>query len=304
VQTELAPVSRPDLPSPAGGARTTFSSDFKRFFVRGLKALLPTLITLWLLVWAWNFLWTYIGRHIIWAVKLAQYHLSGPTAQWGHVDRFWDVRMGWMTEVVGVTLAVILVYVVGLFVGNLIGRTFWKLGEALVLKVPVVRAIYPAVKQVTDFFLADQRHQPFAASRVVAIQPHMNGIWSIGLVTGTSPMPLASAGGPYAGEPGEPAGASEEMLTVFCPNSPAAFSGYVMVVPRSAVVELPMTVEEAMRLFVSGGVIAPKLPAPGPGPAPNATRGPRGPSADATPSGPIAPTSAEPAPFPPRRAAG
>ena len=49
----------------------------------------------------------------------------------------------------------------------------------------------------------------------------------------------------------------EDAVTVFCPNSPAAFSGYVMVVPRQAIVELPMTVEEAMRLFVSGGVITP-----------------------------------------------
>lgn len=232
--------------------RLTFTSDFRRFFVRGLGALLPTLITLWLLVWAWNFLWDYIGRHLIWAVKIAHYHLAGPAAQWGHVDRFWDVRLGWITPLIGVLLAVVLVYLVGLLVGNLIGRTFWKLGESLVLKIPVVRAIYPAVKQVTDFFLADKRHQPFAGSRVVAIRPHESGIWSIGLVTGAGPRPLNDAQG-------------EEYVTVFCPNSPAAFSGYVMIVPKSQAVELPMTVEEAMRLFVSGGVITPPATPPAAG---------------------------------------
>lgn len=230
--------------------RPTFASDFRRFFVRGLGALLPTLITLWLLVWAWNFLWDYIGRHLIWAVKIAHYHLAGPGAQWGHVDRFWDVRLGWITPLIGVTLAVVLVYLVGLLVGNLIGRTFWKVGESLVMKIPVVRAIYPAVKQVTDFFLADKRHQPFAGSRVVAIRPHENGIWTIGLVTGAGPRQLNEAQG-------------DEFVTVFCPNSPAAFSGYVMVVPKAQAVELPITVEEAMRLFVSGGVIMP----PGSSPA-------------------------------------
>jgi uncharacterized membrane protein len=232
--------------------RPTFSSDFRRFFVRGLGALLPTLITLWLLVWAWNFLWFYIGRHLIWAIKIAQYHLAGPTAQWGDIDRFWDSRLPWwVTQSTGVLLAMVLVYIVGLFVGNLIGRTFWKIGETLVLKIPIVRAIYPAVKQVTDFFFTEHRYQQFAGSRVVAIQPHENGIWSIGLVTGGGPATLAGDGG-------------EDTVTVFCPNTPAAFSGYVMVVPRKAIVELPMTVEEAMRLFVSGGVITPTGAEPAP----------------------------------------
>lgn len=234
--------------------RPSFGADFRRFFLRGLGALLPTLITLWLLVWAWNFLWFYIGRHLIWLVKFAHYHLAGEGAQWGNIDRYWDVRLPWwVTQLVGVTLAVVLVYLVGLLVGNLIGRTFWKLGETLVMKVPIVRAIYPAARQVTDFFLADKQKQ-FAGKRVVAIQPHENGIWSIGLITGEGPGHL--------GEPGK-----DDMVTVFCPNSPAAFSGYVMVVPKSAVVELPMTVEEAMRLFVSGGVIMPKAPGAGVAPA-------------------------------------
>ena len=56
----------------------------------------------------------------------------------------------------------------------------------------------------------------------------------------------------------------EEMVTVFVPSSPTAFSGYVMVVPRSGVVELPMSVEEAMRLLISGGVLAPKATLPPP----------------------------------------
>ncbi|MCS7033053.1 MAG: DUF502 domain-containing protein [Phycisphaerae bacterium] len=236
--------------------RPTFTSDFRRFFMRGLSALLPTLITLWLLVWAWNFLWTYIGQHLIWVVKQLQYHLGGPTAQWGQVARFWDAVPPWLTQLIGVTLAVVLVYIVGLLVGNLIGRTFWKIGESLVLKIPVIRAIYPAVKQVTDFFLSDNRAAQFAGSRVVAIQPHENGIWTIGLVTGAGPTTLNESSG-------------QEMINVFCPNSPAAFSGYVLVAPRSAVVELPMTVEEAMRLFVSGGVIAP----PGTSAVPEASAG-------------------------------
>src|SRR5205085_4491166 len=56
--------------------RPSFGEDFRRFFFSGVSALLPTLITFWLLVWAWNFLWDYLGRHIILGIKWVWYQLS------------------------------------------------------------------------------------------------------------------------------------------------------------------------------------------------------------------------------------
>src|SRR5687768_17344797 len=262
------------LPPRPPRQRVGFGEDFRRFFLRGVAALLPTLITLWLLVWAWNFLWENLGRHLIWGIKrvwlaLAEGGLVAPEPA-SYIGWYWDedhVR----TRVVGVLLAVILVYVVGVFVGNFIGRTMWRLAEVIVMKVPLVRAIYPAVKQVTDFLLADRKGQ-FHASRVVAVQPHEQGIWSIGLVTGSGISSLEESVG-------------EEMLTVFVPSTPTAFSGYVLVVPRRSVVELPLTVEEAMRLLLTGGVVTPPAPAAAPAaaaPAAGAT------SPDALPGAPLA----------------
>lgn len=228
-------------------ARQSFADDFRLFFVRGLKALLPTLVTLSLFWWAWNFLWESLGQHLIWALKNVQFQLGGPAAQYGDINRMWEdpQRMSpFVKQLIGVLLAVLLVYVVGLLVGNLIGRTFWKLGESLVMRVPVVRAIYPAVKQITEFVLAEKSGQ-FQQSRVVACRPHAHDIWSIALVTGTGVAALNATTG-------------EEMVTVFVPSSPTAFTGYVMIVPRSQVVDLPLTVEEAMRMLVSGGVLEPK----------------------------------------------
>jgi uncharacterized membrane protein len=257
------PAGSPNAPAPRR-QRVGFGEDFRRFFLRGIAALLPTLITLWLLVWAWDFLWENLGRHIIWGIKrvwfaLAEGGLVAPEVPASYIGWYWDedhVR----TRVVGVLLAVILVYVVGVFVGNFIGRTMWRLAEMIVMKVPLVRAIYPAVKQVTDFLLTERKGQ-FHASRVVAVQPHEQGIWSIGLVTGSGIAPLEESVG-------------EEMVTVFVPSTPTAFSGYVLVVPRRSIVELPITVEEAMRLLLTGGVVtppaaaAPAAPAPLPSPAP------------------------------------
>lgn len=228
--------------------RPGFMEDFKRFFLRGLAALLPTLITLWLLVWTWNFLWEALGRHIIWGIKKSWESLG----VWGlvehqpagYIDRVFDVQWSpWAVQLLGVGLAIILVYVIGLLVGNFIGRAAWRLAELAVMRIPLVRAIYPAVKQVTDFLLADRTSQ-FRSSRVVAVQPHEKGIWSVGLITGSGLKPLTEKVG-------------EEMVTVFVPSSPTAFSGYVLVVPRQSVVELPISVEDALRMLVSGGVLSP-----------------------------------------------
>lgn len=227
----------PQAPKGSGRSRT--------FFIRGLKALLPTLITLSLIIWVWDFLWGQLGRHLIWLIQNVQYQLAGEEAQWSRIGRYWTTETGeptWGTQLLGVLLSLLLVYLVGLLVGNLIGRTFWKLGEALAMKVPIVRAIYPPVKQVTDFLLQERSSSQFQDSRVVACRPHANEIWSIGLVTGSGIKSLNEVAG-------------DEMVTVFVPSSPTAFSGYVMIVPRKQVVELPLKVEEAMRLLISGGVL-------------------------------------------------
>ena len=139
------------------------------------------------------------------------------------------------------------------------------------------------MKQVTDFVIADKSNQ-FQGSRVVAVQPHEKGIWSIGLVTGGGVPQLTEAVG-------------EEMVTVFVPSSPTAFSGYVLVVPRASVVELPLKVEEAMRLLVSGGVLVPSAEAKSPIVLP-------GDVAVATPPPPPAPRQPMPFPAPAERSAG
>lgn len=211
---------------------------------------MPTLITLWLLIWVWNFLWESLGQHmisaIVWAWNFMVDHEWVPFQPRVYTRNYWWAGQGmpmWAVQIIGVGLSIILVYLVGLLVGNLIGRTIWRLAEMAVMRIPLVRAIYPAVKQVTDFLLAEKKGQ-FESSQVVAVQPHAGGIWSIGLVTGAGLRPLTEAVG-------------EEMVTVFIPSTPTAFSGYMVVVPRESVVELPWKVEEAMRVLVSGGVIAP-----------------------------------------------
>ncbi len=209
-----------------------------------MAALLPTLITLWLLIKVWDFLWDSLGRYLIWGIRWVWLNFGNGYPPAAYIAHYWDER-ALRTRIIGVALAILLVYIVGVFVGNLIGRTIWRLAEMAVMRIPLVRAIYPAVKQITDFLLAERGKNQFAGSRVVAVQPHEKGIWSIGLVTGPGVRSLSDA-------------VQTEMVTVFVPSSPTAFSGYVLVVPREEVVELPLEVDEAMRLLISGGVLAPR----------------------------------------------
>jgi len=241
---------------PSAGARVSFGQDFKRFFLRGLAALLPTLITIWLMLRVWEFLWENMGKYLLQGIS----HLSGTLCDWGvlgndsarMIARLADTttQPSWSVQLGGVALAVVLVYIVGLVAGNFIGRAAWRLAEMALLRVPLLRAIYTAIKQVTDFVLADKSEQ-FKGSRVVAVEPHARGIWSIGLVTGPGLKSLSQKTG-------------SQMLTVFIPSSPTAFSGYVLLVPQESVVELPITVEHALRMLVSGGVIGPHTPAAAP----------------------------------------
>ena len=222
----------------------TFSQDFRRFFVRGLKALMPTLITLWLLLKIWEFLWESIGFYII--LSMRQLRDKLPSGWFSKAPNLpFDLHsVSFSVQLTGVLLAILLVYMVGLLAGNFMGRAAWAFAERTTLRIPMIRAIYPSVKQITDFVLAE-KSSTFARSRVVAIEPHAKGIWSIGFVTGTEIKALSEAVG-------------TECLTVFIPSSPTSFSGYVVVVPKNVIVELPLTVEQGMRLLVSGGVIDPQ----------------------------------------------
>ena len=187
--------------------------------------MLPTLITLWVLIKVWDFLWENLGQYMVWVIKRLWLTFGNGFPPAGYINFYWSEDR-FRTRLVGVSLAILAVYVLGVLVGNFIGRALYRLGEMAVMRIPLVRAIYPAVKQVTDFMLAERTGQ-FQGSRVVAVQPHSKGIWSIGLVTGANGLPPLTAA------------VGEEMVTVFVPSSPTAFSGlFVLVVPRESVIQV------------------------------------------------------------------
>lgn len=144
-------------------------------------------------------------------------------------------------------LLVLLVLIVGIyFVGHFlalgIGRALWQLFESrMVFRLPLVRNVYSSVKQVTDFVLTERQVE---YRRVVAVQYPRLGVWSLGFVTGESMRSVEDA-------------ASEPVLSVLIPTSPLPMTGYTINVRRSDVIDLNMTVDQAIQFCVSCGVVVP-----------------------------------------------
>jgi uncharacterized membrane protein len=112
--------------------------------------------------------------------------------------------------------------------------------------------VYPYARQIADFFFSDEKKVDFKTA--VAVPFPSKGVWSIGFVTGGGLPDLDRAAG-------------KSLVCVFVPNSPTPISGWVVYVPREDVVALPLSVEQAMRIIITAGVVHPEPPPP---PAPPA----------------------------------
>jgi uncharacterized membrane protein len=142
-----------------------------------------------------------------------------------------------------VSIAIVLLYFIGRLVTVRLGAWVVHRVETLVLgRLPVISTVYSAVKQVTDFLFSERQIE---YNRVVVIEYPRRGIWSIGFVTGDSMLGIAAA----AGEP---------LVSVLIPTSPMPVTGYTMSVPRSDVVDLNITIDQAFQFCVSCGVLVPQ----------------------------------------------
>jgi uncharacterized membrane protein len=159
------------------------------------------------------------------------------------LTEFWVQGAG---SIAGFSIALIAVLIGGALLASVVGRTTWRIIEGFITNTPVLRRIYPHVKQVTDFVLTqDEQKQLF--SRVVALEWPRKGLWSIGFVTGSGLRTVMDNVG-------------KELVTILIPNSPAAVTGWIVIVPKEETVALDMTVEEAFRFAISAGVVTPAGP--------------------------------------------
>lgn len=143
----------------------------------------------------------------------------------------------WVQVVVSILAFILLVLVVGIVAGRVVGRRFLQFGESLILRIPLIKTIYSAAKQVVDAVsLPNQK----TFKSVVVIEYPMPGIRTIGFLTGITTD-----------------GEGRKWGRIFIPMSPLPTSGFLHLVPVGEIQVTDLAVEEAFKMLISGGFIAP-----------------------------------------------
>lgn len=152
-----------------------------------------------------------------------------------------DTLLGVRVPGLGVIATVLLIFVAGLITTSYAGARFFRFAETLVERIPLVRGIYQAIKQIVQTMVSKEG-QSF--KRVVLVEFPRHGLHTVAFVTG-----------PVTGELRRKTG--ERGISIFVPTTPNPTSGYYMIVPEDRVISLEMSVEEAFKLIISGGMISP-----------------------------------------------
>jgi uncharacterized membrane protein len=193
----------------------------KKYFITGLLIWIPLAITLWVL----NLIVSAMDSTLLLLPESLQ------PATW----------LGVNIPGLGVVLTLLVLLLTGLFAANIIGQRLVNMGEGLLARIPVVKSIYNGVKQVSDTLFSSSG-QAFRKALLVRF-PHSDA-WTIAFLTGTPSGEVASR-------------LDGDYISVYVPTTPNPTSGYLLIVPRSQVIELDMHVEDALKYVISMGVAAP-----------------------------------------------
>ena len=196
----------------------------KRYFITGPLIWIPLAITIWVLAWI-------LGT-------LDQTMLLVPW-QWRPAQLF-----GFDVPGLGVILTVLIILVSGIVGHNIIGQRLLRYWEGLLSRIPVVKSIYNGVKQVSDTLFSSSGE---AFRKALLVQYPRQGSWTIAFLTG-------QPGGDVTNH-------LPDHVSVYVPTTPNPTSGFFLMLPRSEVIELDMTVDEALKYIVSMGVVVPGGPA-------------------------------------------
>lgn len=155
-----------------------------------------------------------------------------------------DVLIGFHIPGIGVVLTVLVIFLTGVLAANFLGSKLVQFGDAMMARIPLVRSIYTGVKQVTQT-LFTPGGQSFR--KVLLVQYPHPGTWSIAFQTGEVSRDIENALN------------GETMVSYFIPTTPNPTSGFLMMAPKSKVVELNMSVDQALKFVISLGVVQPTI---------------------------------------------
>ena len=193
----------------------------KRYFITGLVIWVPLGITVWVL----DLLVSTMDQSLL----LLPPRLR--TESW----------LGMHVPGMGVVLTLLIVFVTGILAANIIGQRLVAFWEGVLARIPVVNSIYNGVKQVSDSLFSSSGQ---AFRKALLVQWPREGMWTIGFLTGTPEGELMEH-------------VPADSVSIFVPTTPNPTGGYFVIVPRADVIELEMSVDEAVKYIISMGVVEP-----------------------------------------------
>lgn len=211
-----------------GIRRTGLMARLRAYFLAGVLVTAPIAITLAMASWLINFVDSRI-------VPLIPARYNPDT----YLREYFGTDVG--LPGLGLIVLVVAITLVGWLTAGYLGRVVIRIGEAIVERMPIIRNVYGAVKQVVETVF---RNQSQAFRQAVLVEYPRRGIWTIGFITGTTKGEVQTL-------------TEAEVVNVFVPTTPNPTSGFLLFVPKGDLVLLSMTIEEAIKMVMSGGIVVP-----------------------------------------------
>lgn len=236
-------------------AKEGFKSDFRRNFLAGFAALFPIVLTLVVILWVYTKVAKHVGERVnrACAIVLARkpvlfekvFHVDPKDLPEGY-DSPKDYAVKHIPRSVGVVfglfIVAIVIYVIGKVLRGYFGRRVMHAIDRLFERFPIIKSIYPHARQFTNIFFNEE--QRYRLGRVVAVPYPRKGVYSLGFMTGNAFKDISRV-------------MNREVVTIFIPTSPTPITGFIIFIPREEVVELDVSVDEAFRFLITGGVVVP-----------------------------------------------
>jgi len=200
-------------------------SELKKVFFAGILVSLPLAFTLFLL----KFLFVYIDN------------LLSPLFTKILIGMGYSIDTSFRIPGLGIVGIIAIIFLIGLFTRNIIGKTFIRLYEAVLVRIPILKNIYVGAKQVIETF---GNSMGGSFNKVIMIEYPRKDVYALAFIT-------SQAKGEVVRQTGQ------EMVNVFLPTTPNPTSGFFLLVPKEDIIELEMSVEDGVKMIISGGLVTP-----------------------------------------------
>ncbi len=204
-----------------------FRQDLKNDLIAGLLVVIPLATTIWLTV-----------TMAFWVARFLTRFPKQLNPFTGLPPLLGDV----INLAVGLTVPLLGILLIGLMARNIAGRWLLDFGERIVQSLPLAGSVYKTLQQLLQTLFQDSKSR---FRRVILVEYPRRGLWAVAFVTGTVVTAQEAAG--------------SSMLSVFIPTTPNPTSGWYAVVPESDVINLSISIEDAFKILLSGGIVGPNL---------------------------------------------